>query len=550
MSHNFLNFPKKLIMLKNINPSQTAAWKKLESLYEEIKETHLNKLFEEDAERAEKFSISWEQFFVDFSKNRVNQEVMDALFELADECDLGAAIESMFGGEKINETEQRAVLHTALRDFGNDPILFEGEDVKPRIEAVKSQISNFVHELHSGTIRGYTGKIITDVVNIGIGGSDLGLAFVHEALAPFHHPGIKTHFVSNVDAANIAQVLDKLNDETCLFIIASKSFTTQETMTNAQTARSWFLEKAEDEKHIANHFVAVSTNSEAVTTFGIDPENMFVFWDWVGGRFSISSAIGLAIACSVGYKNFEQLLEGMYSMDVHFRRQPMKKNIPIILALMSIWYTNFFKAEAEAILPYDQGLDKLALFLQQGFMESNGKYLDRGGHKVSYHTGQILFGSAGTNGQHSFYQLLHQGTRLIPADFIAPVISHYPLGDHHEKLLANFFAQTKALAFGNLNDPAHDSTQNIYNNFEGNRPSNSILIKQITPKTLGQLISMYEHKIFVQGVVWNIFSFDQWGVQLGKVLAKGILPELQGDEEVIGHDGSTNGLVNRFKEMR
>ena len=537
-------------MLKNINPSQTNAWKKLQSLYEEMKDTQMKAMFEEDEERAQKFSITWKDFYVDYSKNRINEEVMETLFELAEECELEAAIESMYNGEKINETEDRAVLHTALRDFGVDPIMFEGEDVKPKIEAVKEQIKNFVQDLHSGAIRGYTGEIITDVVNIGIGGSDLGLAFVHEALGAYHHPGIKTHFVSNVDAANIATVLNGLDAETSLFIIASKSFTTQETMTNARTARAWFLETAEDEKHIANHFVAVSTNTEAVTDFGIDPENMFVFWDWVGGRFSISSAIGLAIACAVGYKNFDELLRGMYTMDGHFRRKPKKQNIPIILALISIWYTNFFEAEAEAILPYDQGFDKLALFLQQGFMESNGKYLDRAGQKVDYHTGQILFGSAGTNGQHSFYQLLHQGTRLIPADFIAPAISHYPIGDHHEKLLANFFAQTEALAFGNMHNPAHDFNENIYNNFEGNRPSNSILIKKITPETLGQLIAMYEHKIFVQGVIWNIFSFDQWGVQLGKVLAKGILPELQGDEEVSGHDGSTNGLVTKYKEMR
>ncbi len=537
-------------MLENINPIGTKAWQKLQSLFGEMKDSQLRDLFAEDAERADRFSIRWKDFYVDYSKNRISIEVMDALIELAEECKLGAAIESMYTGEKINVTEQRAVLHTALRDFGREPILFEGTDIKPQIEAVKEQIKNFVQQLHAGAIRGYTGEIIRDVVNIGIGGSDLGLAFVHEALAPYHHPGIKTHFVSNVDGANISQVLDKVDPETCLFIIASKSFTTQETMTNAQTARSWFLEKAEEEKYIANHFVAVSTNTAAVTDFGIDPENMFVFWDWVGGRFSISSAIGLAIACSVGNKNYEELLQGMYGMDVHFRQQPYRQNIPVILALISIWYTNFFEAEAEAILPYDQGLDKLALFLQQGFMESNGKYLDRGGEKVNYHTGQILFGSAGTNGQHSFYQLLHQGTRMIPADFIAAAISHYPIGDHHEKLMANFFAQTEALAFGNLDHPAHDPEQNIYNNFEGNRPSNSILIKQITPETLGQLIAMYEHKIFVQGVIWNIFSFDQWGVQLGKVLAKGILTELQNEEEVKGHDGSTNGLVNRYLEMR
>ena len=538
--------------MKNINPQNTAAWQKLKVHFETIKDSHLKKLFAEDSERFNKFSIEWKDFFLDFSKNRINTETKVLLLQLAEECQLEAAIQAMFSGEKINATENRAVLHTALRDKSNQDIEIDGQGIKVGIHKVLQQIKTFTDDLHNGRMRGFNGKIITDIVNIGIGGSDLGIAFAYEALSPYRIPGFKTHFISNVDASNLVEVTANLNPETTLFIIASKSFTTQETMTNAMSARAWFLERVKDEEHISKHFVAVSTNSEKVKAFGINPKNMFVFWDWVGGRFSLSSAIGLALACSVGYQNFDDMLEGMYQMDQHFKKTPFENNIPVLLALLSIWYTNFFDAHAEAILPYDDYLDKLALFLQQGFMESNGKYLDRSGKKVDYHTGQILFGSAGTNGQHSFYQLIHQGTRLIPCDFIAAAQPHHKVGDHHAKLLANFFAQPEALAFGT--DPIEEGKEVDFKEhfrvFEGNRPTNSILIKKVTPENLGSLIAMYEHKIFVQGVIWNIFSFDQWGVELGKNLAKAILPELENDASITSHDSSTNGMINKWKELR
>ncbi len=537
--------------MKNIDPTQTAAWQKLKIHFEEIKETHLSTLFKEDEKRFEKYSLEWRDFFIDLSKNRINDQTKALLIQLAKECGLEEAIQSMFNGEKINVTEGRAVLHTVLRDKGSDELYLDDQALKAEVYKVLAQIKTFTEDLHLGRIRGYSGKIITDLINIGIGGSDLGIAFAHEALRPYHHPGIQTHFVSNVDASNIVEVTKDLNPETCLFVIASKSFTTQETMTNAMTARSWFLDRVKDEEHISKHFVAVSTNVEKVKAFGINPKNMFVFWDWVGGRFSLSSAIGLSLACSIGYKNFEDMLEGMYQMDQHFQRTSFEENIPVLLAMISIWYNNFFDAAAEAILPYDDYLDKLALFLQQGFMESNGKYLSRAGKKVNYQTGQVLFGSAGTNGQHSFYQLIHQGTRMIPCDFIAPAISHHQVGDHHVKLLANFFAQPEALAFGTnpIEGQSDPDFKDVFRVFEGNRPTNSILIKKITPETLGSLIAMYEHKIFVQGIIWNIFSFDQWGVELGKKLAKAILPELENSATVTSHDNSTNGLINVWKRM-
>ena len=537
--------------MKNIDPQTTAAWQKLKAHFQEIEGKHLKTLFQENENRFENLSIEWKDFFIDLSKNRINEETKNLLTQLAEECGLEEAIHAMFNGEIINRTEDRAVLHTALRDKSAKEIHVNGEPIKGKIQKVLRQIKTFTDDLHKGHFRGYSGKIITDIVNIGIGGSDLGIAFAHEALTPYHVPGFKTHFISNVDASNLVEVTKNLNPETTLFVIASKSFTTQETMTNALSARSWFLERVKDEEHVAKHFVAVSTNEEKVKAFGINPKNMFVFWDWVGGRFSLSSAIGLSLACSIGYKNFDDLLEGMFQMDQHFQKTPFNENIPVLLAMLSIWYNNFFDAAAEAILPYDDYLDKLALFLQQGFMESNGKYLSREGKKVAYHTGQVLFGSAGTNGQHSFYQLIHQGTRMVPCDFIAPANSHHQQGDHHEKLLANFFAQPEALAFGT--DPVtgdNPDFKETFRVFEGNRPTNSILIKQITPETLGSLIAMYEHKIFVQGVVWNIFSFDQWGVELGKKLAKAILPELESTAIISSHDSSTNGLINKWKEMR
>jgi len=546
--------------MKNINPTTTEAWKKLKEHHQDIKNRHMRDWFVEDAGRFDKMHIEWKDLLVDYSKNRMSDETLELLLKLAEECGLKENMESMFVGEPINATENRSVLHVALRDLQNEEILSKGENVMPKVKSVLEQIKAFCHQLEQGQWRGYEGDPITDIVNIGIGGSDLGVAFATEAMGAMHRPGIKAHFVSNVDGSDIAEVLKKIKPERTLFVIASKTFTTQETMTNAHSARQWFLDSAENEEHIAKHFVAVSTNAASVQEFGIDPQNMFTFWEWVGGRFSLSSAIGFTLSCTVGYDKFEEMLQGMHDMDVHFRETPFEKNIPVILALISIWYTNFFEAHTEAILPYDQYMDKLASFLQQGFIESNGKSVDRNGNRVAYQTGQILWGAAGTNGQHSFYQLIHQGTRLIPCDFLAPAQSHNPIGDHHAKLLANFFAQTEALMMGKSREQVESELAGLpaeqieklvpYKVFEGNNPSNSIMFTKLTPYVLGNLIAMYEQKIFVQGAIWNVYSFDQWGVELGKQLAKKILPELSGEEEVASHDESTNGLINFYKRKK
>ncbi len=549
-------------MFPTINPTSTAAWKSLQAYFKTFEGTQMKDLFSKDSDRFNKYSIKFEDILVDFSKNIFDEKVFAFLIQLANECGLNDAIKSQFSGEKINKTENRPVLHTALRNRGNKPILVDGLDVMPSINKVLAQMKEFSDSINSGTWKGYTGKAITDIVNIGIGGSDLGPLMVTEALKPYQKKGIKLHFVSNVDGTHIAETLKSINPETALFIVASKTFTTQETMTNAESAKTWFLSKAKDVKFVKNHFVALSTNAKAVAAFGIDTKNMFEFWDWVGGRYSLWSAIGLSIACGIGFDNFEQLLEGAYTMDKHFTETKFEKNIPVILALIGVWYNNFYGSETEAILPYDQYMHRFAAYFQQGNMESNGKYIDRNGEKVTYQTGPILWGEPGTNGQHAFYQLIHQGTKMIPCDFMAPAISHNAIGDHHVKLLANFFAQTSALMLGktaleveNELKSAGKSPKEIeellpYMVFEGNIPTNSFLFKKLTPHVLGSLIAMYEHKIFVQGVIWNIFSFDQWGVQLGKQLANIILPELEGDAEVTKLDASTNGLINNFKKMR
>ena len=548
-------------IMRQINPTQTDAWKRLKDLSEKYKNLSISELFQEP-ERFERFSVSLEDTLVDYSKNRLNKEIFDTLLDLARECELHKAIESMFTGEAINGTEGRAVLHTALRNQKGNPVYVDGEDVMPEINRVLEKMKVFSTKIQKGEWLGYTGKTIKSLVNIGIGGSDLGPVMVTEALKPYQSENLEIFFVSNVDGTHIAETLRKVDPETTLFFIASKTFTTQETMTNAHTARNWFLDHAKDEKAVAKHFVALSTNQKGVEAFGIDPENMFEFWDWVGGRYSLWSAIGLPIACAIGFDNFEKLLAGAHSMDEHFRHSMFDRNIPVILAMIGIWNTNFLGATSEAILPYDQYLHRFAAYFQQGNMESNGKYVSRDGERVSYSTGPIIWGEPGTNGQHAFYQLIHQGTHLIPCDFIAPAISHNPIGDHHVKLLSNFFAQTEALMNGKSLEQvrsemnkAGKSVEEIdrvaaHRVFEGNRPTNSILVKKITPYNLGMLIAMYEHKIFVQGVIWNIFSFDQWGVELGKVLASSILPELQSDAEVSSHDGSTNGLINAYKKMR
>ena len=548
-------------MLKKIDPEKTDAWKKLQKHYDIIQHASMKKMFANDPSRFDKYSITFEDILLDYSKNIINEETMKLLIELAKECELEDAIEKMFTGDEINETENRAVLHTALRNFSDDPVYVDGEDVMPEVKAVLNQMKEFSEKLLSGEWKGCTCKPITDIVNIGIGGSDLGPGMVTEALKPYWK-NITPHFVSNVDGTHIAETLKKLDPETTLFMIASKTFTTQETMTNAHTARDWFLKHAKISEHIKRHFVAISTNEEGVIKFGIDPKNMFRFWDWVGGRYSLWSAIGLSIACTIGYENFEQLLRGAYVMDEHFRTAHFEKNMPVILALLGIWYNNFFDAETQAILPYDQYMHRFAAYFQQGDMESNGKSTDRAGNLVNYHTGQIIWGEPGTNGQHAFYQLIHQGTKLIPCDFLAPAISHNPMGEHHKILLSNFFAQTEALMKGKTEAEVREELRRLgkpydeiekllpYKIFKGNKPTNSILIKKLTPYTLGSLIALYEHKIFVQGVIWNIFSFDQWGVELGKQIAKSILPELENDESVHDYDSSTNGLINAYKRMR
>ena len=549
-------------MLPKQNPTVTKSWQELEQHQEKIKNIHLKDLFKQDADRAKKFSLRFNDILLDYSKNLIDDEAMELLVQLAEECNLKQAIAEMFAGNKINETENRAVFHVALRNMKNNPMYVDGQDVMPDVKAVLDQMKQFSSAVISGEWKGYTGKSITDIVNIGIGGSDLGPVMVTEALKPYKIPHITTHFVSNVDGTHIAETLKKVDPETTLFIIASKTFTTQETMTNAHSARSWFLEQAKDEAYVAKHFVALSTNEKMVQEFGIAVENMFKFWDWVGGRYSLWSAIGLSIACTIRYDNFEKLLAGAHAMDDHFRTMEFGQNMPVILALLGIWYNNFFGAESHSILPYDQYMHRFAAYFQQGDMESNGKYIDRNGKKVNYQTGPIIWGEPGTNGQHAFYQLIHQGTKIIPCDFLAPANSHNKIGDHHQKLLSNFFAQTEALMNGKTESEVVAELQSAgmseneieklktFKIFEGNKPTNSFLFKQLTPETLGSLIAMYEHKIFVQGVIWNIFSFDQWGVELGKQLAKKILPELENDEAIASHDSSTNQLINVYKEMR
>lgn len=549
-------------MFPKINPTTTAAWQALSEHAAQMKAVHMKNLFATDETRFQKFSHRFEEILVDFSKNIITTETVGRLIDLANECRLSDAITAMFEGELINETEHRSVLHVALRNFSGRPIYSEGSDVMPGIKAVQEQMRTFCARVHEGEWKGYTGKKIKYIVNIGIGGSDLGPQMVAEALKPYSVEGLTAFFVSNVDATHIAEILKKVVPEETLFLIASKTFTTQETMTNAHTARKWFLQTAGDEAHVAKHFVALSTNEKEVVKFGIDKANMFHFWDWVGGRYSLWSAIGLSVALVIGYGNFEALLKGAHAADEHFRTEAFEKNIPVLMALVSLWYVNFFGAQSEAILPYDQYLHRFAPYFQQGNMESNGKSVDRNGEAVDYRTGPIIWGEPGTNGQHAFYQLIHQGTVLIPCDFIAPAQSHNPLGDHHVKLLSNFFAQTEALMNGKSEEEvetellqAGKSPEEVaalapFKIFSGNRPTNSILLKKITPYSLGTLIAFYEHKIFVQGVIWNIYSFDQWGVELGKQLANKILPELVTDENIVSHDSSTNGLINAFKEMK
>ena len=547
-------------MMPKINPTQTSAWKKLMTHYEEIKKVGIKTLFDNDASRFVKMSIQFNELFFDYSKNIITDETKQYLLELAVESDLKTAIEAMFNGEKINETENRAVLHTALRNFSDTSIVVDGEDVMPEIRRVQQQMKTFCDKIHQGEWRGYTGKKIKHIVNIGIGGSDLGPVMVTEALRPYWVEGIQAHFVSNVDGTHIVETLKGLDAEETLFLIASKTFTTQETMTNAHTTREWFLSSAKEEKHIALHFVALSTNEKDVKAFGVATENMFVFWDWVNGRYSLWSSIGLSIALTIGYDNFEQLLRGAQQSDKHFRDTPFEQNIPVIMGVIGLWYTNFFGAETEAILPYDQYMHRFAAYFQQGNMESNGKHTDRDGINVTYKAGPIVWGESGTNGQHAFYQLIHQGTHLIPCDFIAPAVSHNPIGEHHSILLSNYFAQTEALMNGKSKQEVADELKGMnktqmeklipFKVFEGNRPTNSFLLKKITPFSLGSLIALYEHKIFVQGVIWNIFSFDQWGVELGKQLATKVYSELKNDEAILAHDSSTNGLINVYKKWR
>lgn len=529
-----------------------AAWKALEAHAGEMSGVSLRALFEA-SDRAERFSLRVGDLLLDYSKNRISEETVSRLVALAEEVKLSEWVEAMFTGEKINATEGRAVLHTALRVPREAVIEVDGENVVPAVHAVLDQMEAFANEVRSGAWLGHTGKRIRHVVNIGIGGSDLGPVMASEALKPYADRALKLHFVSNVDATQLAEVLRETVAEETLFIVASKTFTTQETMTNALSARTWLLDELGDDSAVAKHFVALSTNAVAVRDFGIDPANMFVFWDWVGGRYSLPSAIGLPLMLSIGPEHFRAMLAGYHAMDVHFRTAPLKENMPVLLALLGVWYQNFFGAESHAILPYDQYMHRFAAYFQQGDMESNGKYVSRSGERVEWQTGPIIWGEPGTNGQHAFYQLIHQGTRLIPCDFIGFCQSHNPMGDHHDKLMANFFAQTEALAFGKTREALEaegvEAALVPHKVFEGNRPTNSLLAEKLTPGVLGQLIALYEHKIFVQGIIWDIYSFDQWGVELGKVLAKAILPELQG-EAALAHDGSTNALIRFYRERR
>lgn len=542
--------------------TQMPAWRALQTHQQTMTDVHMRDLFAQDSNRFDRFSLTFNDILFDYSKNRITAETMSLLLDLANQANLKAHIEAMFTGEKINNTEQRAVLHVALRNWAKTPIVVDGADVMPEVNAVLAKMRLFSDAVRSGAWRGYTGKAITDVVNIGIGGSDLGPKMVTTALKPYAQEGLHVHFVSNVDSTDLAETLKRLNPETTLFLIASKTFTTQETMTNAHSAREWFLQQAQAETAVAKHFAALSTNSEAVTKFGIDPENMFEFWDWVGGRYSLWSAIGLSIAIYIGMDNFESLLLGAHLADIHFRTTPLAQNIPVVMALLGIWYNNFWGAETHAILPYDQYLNYFADYFQQGDMESNGKSVTKAGESVEVTTGPIIWGQPGTNGQHAFYQLIHQGTKLIPCDFLAAAQSQNPMGDHQQKLISNYFAQTEALMKGRT--PAEARAELVKQNisgdelellvaaktFAGNRPTNSFLYPRLTPETLGSLIAFYEHKIFTQGVIWNINSFDQMGVELGKQLAKAILPELKDAEPVNTHDVSTNGLINYYKQVR
>jgi len=540
--------------------TESPAWKALQKHFQSGSKLHMRQLFAIDQQRFEKFSAKACDILLDYSKNRVTEETMRLLFDLARQADVKGWTEKMFSGERINVTENRAVLHVALRNRSNRPILVDGKDVMPEVNRVLRQTAVFCDKVRSGAWKGHTGKAITDVTNIGIGGSDLGPVMVTEALKPYSQRSLRVHFVSNVDATHIAETLRALDPETALFIVSSKTFTTQETLTNAQTARRWFLDAAKQESAVAKHFVAVSTNAKEVARFGIDTANMFGFWDWVGGRYSLWSAIGLSIMLSIGPKNFEELLAGAHAMDEHFRTAELEKNLPVILGLLGIWYNNFFGAQTHAILPYDQYLHRFPAYFQQGDMESNGKSIRRDGQPVDYSTGPVIWGEPGTNGQHAFYQLIHQGTKLVPSDFLAPMESHNPLGEHHRILLSNFFAQTEALMRGKTEDEVRAELKKSglsgaelevlvpHKVFEGNRPTNSILFPKLTPRLLGSLIALYEHKIFVQGIIWNINSYDQWGVELGKQLAKAILPELSVAGGVTSHDSSTNGLINYYKK--
>ena len=548
-------------MLPNVDFTTTQSYKYLTDHYIDMVSKSLKELFEADNQRFVKFSLPFEEILFDYSKNRIDEQTIALLLQLAKECSLNKAIEAMFSGEKINVTEGRPVLHIALRNRSNNPILVDGKDVMPDVNRVLGQMKTFSEEIISGNWKGYTGMPITDVVNIGIGGSDLGPVMVTEALKAYKNH-LNMHFVSNVDATHIVETIKGLSPETTLFLIASKTFTTQETMSNAHSARDWFLASGATEKDVAKHFAALSTNTEGVEKFGIDTKNMFEFWDWVGGRYSLWSAIGLSIVLSIGFENFTDLLAGAHAVDEYFKSTELEENIPVIMALVGIWYNNFFEAETNAILPYDQYMHRFAAYFQQGDMESNGKHVDRNGNTVDYSTGPIIWGEPGTNGQHAFYQLIHQGTKLIPCDFIAPAQSHNPLGEHHNMLLSNFFAQTEALMNGKTHEEVvaelkksgktKEEIEKLapFKMFEGNRPTNSFLLKKITPRSLDSLIAMYEHKIFVQGIIWNIYSFDQWGVELGKQLAGKILPELKDDSEITTHDSSTNGLINQYKAWR
>lgn len=544
--------------LKSLNPTTTISWKKLQAHFETIESIHLKELFKSNPNRADEFTINWDDFYADFSKNRINKETLDILVELANEVDLKDAISRYFEGDVINATEERAVLHTALRAKENSEVFVDGENVIPEVYEVKRKIKTFTNAIVNGKHKGYTGKTITDIVNIGIGGSDLGPAMVVDSLQ-FYKNHLNTHFVSNVDGDHHKEVIKNLNPETTLFVIVSKTFTTQETLSNANSIRAWFLESLPDEA-ISKHFVAVSTNIDSVKAFGIDEDNIFPMKDWVGGRFSLWSAVGLSISLALGYDNFENLLNGAQKMDEHFKTTDFKKNIPVISALLTVWYNNFFNAESEAIIPYTQYLNQLATYLQQGIMESNGKYVDRAGEVVNYQTGTIIWGEPGTNSQHAFFQLMHQGTKLIPADFIGFIESLYGNKDHHDKLMSNYFAQTEALMNGKTEAEvlaefegsklSEEEKQKLlpFKIFEGNRPTTSILIQKLTPESLGKLIAMYEHKIFVQGIIWNIYSYDQFGVELGKQLAKTILKELTSKANSANHDSSTQNLVNFYRE--